>query len=169
MKKTVGLSQKTEQFIDAYNDYAEAIFRHCYFRVFDRELAHDFMQETFTRTWKYILGGTEVQNIRAFLYRVANNVIIDHSRKKKSVSLNSMQEKGFDAKHDTRDSLVSGIDARAMLPKLDRLDEKYRQVVIMRYIDELSPKEIAEILGDEENTVSVRLHRAIQKLRQMEK
>jgi RNA polymerase sigma-70 factor (ECF subfamily) len=80
-----------------------------------------------------------------------------------------MQEKGFDAKDDTRDTLVSGIDARAMLPKLDRLDEKYRQVVIMRYIDELSPKEIAEVLGDEENTVSVRLHRAIQKLRAMEK
>ena len=137
------------------------------FRVLDADKAQDFTQEAFIRTWKYIVGGGEIENVRAFLYRVATNVIIDDSRKKKSVSLDLMQEKGFDVRLDNSGRLDEIIDAKEGAKIIEQLDEKYREVVTMRYLAELSPKEIAEILGETENAVSVRIHRGLQKLREI--
>src|SRR3989344_6415935 len=81
------------QFLEAYDKYADAIFRYCYYRVFDRDKANDYVQEAYCRTWKYLMQGNQIENIRAFLYRTANNIIIDESRKKKSFSLDQIMEK----------------------------------------------------------------------------
>jgi DNA-directed RNA polymerase specialized sigma24 family protein len=54
-----------KQFLDAYDSYADAIRRYCYYRVFDKEKTDDIVQETFTRTWKYMADGKIVINIRA--------------------------------------------------------------------------------------------------------
>lgn len=154
-----------KKFLKAYDDFADAIFRHCYFRVYDRERARDLMQDTFIKTWEYLARGNEIENLRAFLYRVANNLVIDNARKKKPVSLESMQEDGFQPAAEDTLSVQARIDAKMTLALLARIDKKHRDVIIMRYIDELSPKEIAEIIGETQNNVSVRLHRALGMLR----
>lgn len=154
-----------KKFLKAYDDFADAIFRHCYFRVYDQERARDLMQDTFIKTWEYLARGNEIENLRAFLYRVANNLIIDNARKKKPVSLESMQEKGFQPTAKDTPSAQTRIDAKMTLALLARIDKKYRDIIIMRYIDELSPKEIADITGETQNNVSVRLHRALGMLR----
>lgn len=153
-----------KEFLAAYDQFADAIFRHCYFRVFNRDRAKDLMQETFTRAWEYLAEGKRVDNLRAFLYRVATNLIIDEARKKKAVSLETLAEEGFDPPaEDGR--LIEGIDARLILRFLKEIEPAYREVVAMRYLEGLSPKEIAEALNENENAVSVRIHRGIKKLR----
>ena len=155
------------RFFEAYTAYADAIFRHCYFRVSDRELAKDIMQEAFTRTWHYLARGKNPENLRAFIYRVASNLVIDHYRKKSSYSLEDLTERtGFDPPLDTTDHIMNAIDAKRALALLPKLHERYRAVLTMRYIDDFSPKEIAAITGESENAVSVRIHRAVQKLRE---
>ena len=73
-----------KEFLAAYDEYSDALFRHCMIRVRDRDVAKDIVQETFSRTWLYLSEGKKVEYIRAFLYRVANNLIVDGARKKKS-------------------------------------------------------------------------------------
>ena len=83
-----------QEFVEWYNTYSDAIFRHCYFRLKgDRETAKEFVQETFIRTWKY-RKTHEIHNIRAFLYRVATNLIINESRRAKrpTVSLDYLRD-----------------------------------------------------------------------------
>src|SRR5690349_19793406 len=63
----------SNQFLQAYDEFADPIFRHCYFRVFRRDRAKELVQETFLRAWEYQLQGKPIENIRAFLYRIANN------------------------------------------------------------------------------------------------
>lgn len=152
-------------FIGAYDAYSEAIFRHCYFRIFDRERAKELMQETFTRTWEYLAQDKEVKNLRAFLYKVANNLIIDNSRKKKEFSLDELREKGFEPGIEEEAKIQNSIDSQVVLVALKKLDRKYRDVIAMRYIDEFSPKEIAALLGEKENVISVRIHRGLKLLR----
>lgn len=161
----IGFMEK--QFLEAYEKHADAIFRHCYFRLSDEEQARDIVQETFLKTWEYIGQGKEIKNIRAFLFSVAHNQIVDHYRKKRASSLEALQEKGFEPRHDTKEKLFAAIDAKFVLATLEKLDAKYRDAILMRYIDELSIKEIAEILGESENTVSVHIHRGIQQLRKL--
>ena len=99
---------------------------------------------------------------------MANNLIIDEYRKKKSISLEMLQEKsGFDkAANDDKRTLIS-TEIDTILVHINKLDEKYREVILMRYINDFSPKEIAEILGQSENAVSVRINRGIKKVQAM--
>jgi RNA polymerase sigma-70 factor (ECF subfamily) len=156
-----------EQFVKAYEELSDAIFRHCYFKIGNRERAKDLMQDTFTKSWQYISGGSTVINLKAFLYRVANNLIIDEYRKKKEMSLNILQEQGFDPGFDDRGKHNNTIDAQFVIKKIKELDEKYRDVVLMRFIDDMSPKDIAEALRESENNVSVRIHRGLKQLREI--
>jgi PHP family Zn ribbon phosphoesterase len=64
-------------------------------QVFERDIAHDLTQETFLKTWKQISDGTKIDNIKAWLYRVAQNLVIDYVRKKKDSSLEELQADGF--------------------------------------------------------------------------
>lgn len=125
------------------------------------------MQEAFTRTWDYTRSGRQIDNLRAFLYRVLNNLIIDESRKKKSLSLEQLSEQGFDPGEDTRGHLADHLEVREVLKTLKGLSEQERQIIIMRHVDGFGPKEIAEALGTRENVVSVRLHRAVKQLRKI--
>lgn len=153
------------QFLRAYDEYAQAIFRHCYFRVFNRERAKELMQETFLRTWKYIGKGQKIDNLKAFLYRTANNLIIDESRKKKESSLDKLEEEGFEPALEGSEP-QDFLELKRVLKALDKVDPKYRDVVSLRYLDDLSVKEIAQLINETENNVSVRLHRALQKLKE---
>jgi len=154
-------------FLEAYDNHADAIFRHCFFRVFSREKAQDLTQETFTKSWEYISRGGEIKNIRAFLYKVASNLIIDESRKKRALSLDALMEEGFDFGTDERGKLEDIISAKEALVLMEKLDDSYKEVVLLRYVEDLSPKEIAEILGETENMVSVRIHRGVKKIKEL--
>ncbi len=156
-----------KQFLDAYDELADVLFRHCYFRVSDRERARDIMQETFTRAWEYMVGGGEIQKIKSFLYRIANNLIIDYYRKRKESSLDVLREAGFDIATGEHDKWSDAIDAKAVIQTLNALDVKYRDALIMRYIDDLSPGEIAAALQETENAVSVRIHRGLEKIKKL--
>ena len=68
-------------FGEAYDLYADAIYRHCFFRVYSKERAEELTQETFLKLWQYMNDGNEIENIRALAYRIATNLVIDDKRK----------------------------------------------------------------------------------------
>ncbi len=168
MANTFPDSAKEKEFLEAYTLYADSIYRHCYFRVYNKELAEDLTQETFIKTWKYIGEGKEIKNIKAFLYRVAVNLIIDHSRKKTALVLDDIKEKEASLRlYNMETKVVESFEAKEIMGIIDQLDEKYRQVIVLRYINELSPSEIAHILEESPNAVSVRLNYAMKKLKEL--
>ncbi len=165
-----------QEFKEAYERYSDELFRHCAMRLSDRERALEITQEAFLRTWNYLSRGEEIQELRPFLYRTLKNLIIDEYRKMKTYSLEGMvnEEEGETVEsllpHDDSNSLEAAVDrfeGRRAMALLAQLPDTYREVVILRYVDGLSPKEIAQQLSESENTVSVRLHRALKKLRDL--
>lgn len=158
-------SKRENEFLSSYDDYADAIFRYCFFKVSDYDLARDLTQETYLKTWQEVVRGLVIENHRAYLYRIATNLIIDHYRKKKTTSLDRLQEEGFDP-HDIRNEnfLEDSSEVKILKEAVLKLDEKYRDALLLRYIDEFSPKEIANILELSENVVSVRIHRGLKQL-----
>ncbi len=157
------------EFMKAYDAYADALFKHCYFRLYDRERAKDLVQDAFMKAWEYIAKGREVENIRAFLYKVLHNLIVDEHRKKKTLSLDELKEKGIDIVAQEKLSQNDASDLKNIISFFGALEPKYREAAAMRYIDDLTPKEIAGITGESENNISVRLNRASQKLRALMK
>ena len=159
------------EFLEAYESYADALFRHCYYRVYDRERAREVVQETFMKTWEVVARGEEIQNFRAYLYRVARNLIIDEARRKKlrtETSLEDMREAtGFDPGTDPVPALFNRMEGAQAIKLLQQLSEDEREVLMLRYVDELDPKEIAQLLDVTANVISVRAHRAMKRLREL--
>lgn len=154
-------------FARAYDEFGDAIFRYCYMQIKNRSKALDITQDTFIKTWEYLSSGRKVDNLRAFLYKVAKNLIIDESRKKKNSSLDEMAEKGFDIESgiDEISMHESVFEKRATLEFINKLKPKYRDVIVFRFVEDMSVKAIAEMLGESENNISVRIHRGLDKLR----
>lgn len=156
-----------KKFIEHYESLSDAIFRHIYFRIGNRERARELMHETFTKVWDALCSGTEIKNLRAFLYTTATHLLIDDLRKKKMNSLDEMQDDGFDAKSDDHTAMEANVAMKQLLSYVHKLDESYRSVVLLRYVEELTPKEIAVILNESANVISVRIHRGLAQLKKL--
>lgn len=153
-------------FLALYEREADALFRHCCLRLFSRERAREIAQEAFCRVWTLIAEGKPILHLRGLVYRIAHNLIIDEVRKKKEMSLEALEEGGFAASDgDRTEAMGRSVDLHRVFVVLKRLDAEYRDVLVMRYVDGLRPKEIAEILGISADLVSVRLHRGTKMLR----
>lgn len=157
-------AQQEKKFAEAFNQYSDALFRHSFFRVSNRQVSIDLVQDAFTKTWMQIVKGEDIANLQAYLYHVLNNLIIDYYRKKKSVSLDALSDDGFDPAGSGEAEIIANAEHNQLMKNLEMLPERDREVVVMRYVDGLPVKNIAELLGESENGVSVRLHRAIKKL-----
>ena len=81
-----------ERFLKAFEEYGDALFRHAFLRISDREKAIDVVHDTFTKVWTYVRNGHEIDQFRPFLYKVLNNLIIDTYRKAKEASLDALFE-----------------------------------------------------------------------------
>ncbi|MBI4426912.1 MAG: RNA polymerase sigma factor [Candidatus Magasanikbacteria bacterium] len=166
-KREIKNKKNEEEFLAIYDKYADAIFRFCYWRLFERELAKDVMQEAFLKAWEYLSSGRQVENLRAFVFKIARNLIIDNRRVKKEMSsVEEMAEIGQEVMAKDEQWNLR-LDLARVKCLLDELDEIYREAVALRYIEGLRPKEIAEILGESEDVVSVRIHRGLKKMKEL--
>lgn len=154
------------EFIEAYDAYADALFRYCYFRVYDRERAKELLQETFTRSWDYLAKGNEIDNLKAFLYKAAHNLCVNEQVRSKALSLDEIQESvGFDPADETARSPEQDAELMLLMRRLSELRPADRDLLTFRYLDGMPVQEIAELLEEEPNTISVRLRRAQDALR----
>jgi RNA polymerase sigma-70 factor (ECF subfamily) len=154
------MSERESVFIDVYDAHADALFRLALFSVNDRELAKDLVADTFMKVWGYLAEGNVVENLRAFCYRTLKNLIIDHWRKKGSISLDLLTEAGFDPiGEDGRKSVERAEEYKVARDAISSLPAAFREVIHLRYVEGYTPKEIAELLEISQSLVSVRLFR----------
>jgi RNA polymerase sigma-70 factor (ECF subfamily) len=123
--------------------------------------------------WAYLRGGYEIDNFRPFLYKVLNNLIIDEYRRRKESSLDALLElDGVDEgsfselSESTVEGLAATIDGKKAFELLEEMPDQYKEVIILRFVDQLGPREISELIEESENVVSVRIHRGLKMLRQ---
>jgi len=164
------MERNTEkEFEYAYTEYSEALFRFCYFRISDKNRAKEIMQDAYTQTWQYIVKGNYIENLRACLYKVARNLLINEKTRRKEISsLETMNEDtGFELIETDSDNTEEKSEGRRIMDFLKELDHESREILTMRYVDDMSLKEIASVIGINPNYATVKLHRATKKLKQM--
>lgn len=157
--------QPKEEFVKMYEEHSDALFRYCFFRVSDREKALDILQDIFTKTWNYMSEGNTIDNSKAFLYTTARHLIIDEYRKKKSSSLDNLIDQGLEPSVDLTYDTEMRIDASFAIEEIKKLPAMYNEILFMRYVNDMSIRDIASTCGLNENVVSVRIHRGIGMLR----
>jgi RNA polymerase sigma-70 factor, ECF subfamily len=149
-----------------YDTHADAIWRHFYYRLGDNERAKELMQEVFLKTWQYIMLGKTIEHEKAFLYRLAKNLFINEIRTdKRTASLDTLQEDGFEVT-DEDDITTTHAEHTELLDRLAMIKDSYRTVLILRYIDDMTVKDIAAMLNENETNISMRIKRGIEALKQ---
>lgn len=149
----------------AYHNYEKSLCMHAFYKVHNREICADLVQETFLKTWIYLIKGKQIILMRAFLYHVLNNLIIDEYRKRKNMSLDELLEKGYEPSALGDERIVDYLDGARAMDLIKSLPENYRKVMYMKYSQELSLEELSTITGKNKNSQAVQLHRGLEKLK----
>lgn len=161
-------AKRQEVLTTAHRDYGKGLRLHAFFKVRDRATSEDLVQDTFIKTWGYLVRGGEVVVMKAFLYHILNNLIVDEYRKHKTVSLDILLEKGMEPKmpdSGRSQHLFDVLDGKAALFLIQRLPIKYQKVVRMRYLQDLSLEEMSLLTGQSKNAIAVQIHRGLEKLK----
>lgn len=149
----------------AHHDFQKGLNARAFFKVHDHAIGQDLVQSTFLKTWMYLVKGGKIDIMKAFLYHILNNLIVDEYRKRKSVSLDTLVESGFDPAVDDSNRMFDVFDGRQAIYLIKQLSEKYQKVMRMRYVQQLSLKEIALLTMQTRNTVAVQVHRGLAQLK----
>ncbi len=158
-----------EAFMEVYDFYTPKMFLFVYYQARqNRSVAEEIVQKVFMKAWEHVSGDKKsIENIQAFLYRIARNLVIDYWRALDKEHLPIMEEH-IDVTDDAN-SPVEAVDVALSVEKindnLNKIPEQYREVIVMRFIEELSIEEMAKILSKKSNNVHVLIHRALKSLR----
>ena len=160
----------SEAFGKIYDKYAEKIYRFVWIKVNSREQAQDLTSEVFLKGWRYLtkngIKKVKVKNLQAFLYKTARNIIIDFYRKpNNSISIEEIDKDIIEEEFNLNEKLYLEDDFKEIKNALGKIKDEYSHVIIFHYIEDLSAKEIAEILDKSEGTVRVLIHRAMKALK----
>ena len=149
----------------AHHDFEKGLQKHAHFRLNDGAKCDDLVQDTFMKTWVYLVKAGKIDLMKPFLYHILNCLIIDEYRKKKSTSLDVLLDKGFEPGNDDFNRTVNMLDGGVAIQLITELPRAYQKIMTMRYVDDLSLSEIAAETGLTKNSVAVKAHRGMEKLR----
>lgn len=152
-----------------YDKYVNHIFRFVTFRVRSQQEAQDITAEAFLKAWQYISTSQKhIKDFRALLYRITRNLVIDHYRSQ-SREVTAFEEGGLEKIVDTSSDLAANVehrdDVREVLQVLDQLPDDHKELIILRFIQDLSIKEIAAVQDKTNGAIRVALHRAIKQVK----
>lgn len=163
-------------FLKIYEEEREAIYNFILGRVRHREEAEDMLSDVFIRAIRFEQEGGTVTHARGLLYKIAKNLIIDRgkARQKDTILVSINEENAEKRPLDIPDTLPLAdelfdkeIAADEIRSILSRLREESREIIELRYFQQLDIEEIAETLEKSEGAIRVQLHRATNELRDL--
>ncbi|OGH69105.1 MAG: hypothetical protein A3I29_04580 [Candidatus Magasanikbacteria bacterium RIFCSPLOWO2_02_FULL_44_11] len=153
-----------------YDRHAAAVYRHILFRCAEEAIAEDVSSQAFLQIWEHVREGKKIASFRAFLFQTARNIFIDQTRKRefKNLSLEAIVDEKDKEPVGTDNLLEEAAvndEVRALQSALATIPEDYREIITLRYLNELSITEIAKVTGKNSGAIYVSLHRGIRLLR----
>ncbi|MBH9968623.1 RNA polymerase sigma factor SigW [Rossellomorea oryzaecorticis] len=177
VKKRIKQVLKGDQsaFSELVELYKDKVFQICFRMLGNRHEAEDIAQEAFIRAYVNIETFNQKRKFSTWLFRIATNLCIDRIRKKKPDYYLDAEVAGTDgltmysqvaADVQMPEDEVENMELQETIQKeISKLPEKYRSVIVLKYIEELPLQEISEILDMPLGTVKTRVHRGREALR----
>ena len=169
-----GLQKRDPELLDRLiEQYQYRLFRYLVHLTASRERAEDFFQETWLRVLERGHQYDGKWKFEAWLFAIARNLVLDWHRRKKPQSFESLsgpgEEPGFDVPDAKSASplqqALTGEEAAGVQASLKKLPALYREVLLLRFQEEMQLEEIAAILNAPVSTVKSRLYRGLEALR----
>jgi len=149
-----------------FDKYSAKIYRFIFFKVSSKETAEDLSSQCFLKMWERIKEGDEIKNLQAWLYRVARNLVIDYYRgrdKEELPLIYQLEEEEYSALQVDPDRQINLNDLQKLL---SLLSVEVREIVVLKYIEGMSVREIANVVDKSAVNIRVILHRAMKELKE---
>lgn len=156
-----------QELAEIYERYSPGIFRYACRMLADNELAEDCVSETFSRFLTSVRSGKQPDMVQAYLYRAAHNWIIDHFRHNPIPNSSLDDDLHADPESNPAQQASKNMDHQRVQAALLRLPVDQRQVIELRFMEEWSHTEVAEVLGKTIEATRVLQHRAVNTLRKI--
>lgn len=152
-----------------YERYLDGIYRYVYYRISDHDEAEDLTESVFLKAWEAMPRfRSNGSSFRAWLYRIARNAVIDRHRTHKVVL---PLHHAVDVRDAQAVSLEAATEAQQassqLMANLAQLPTRLQEVILHRFVNELSHAETARVMGLREGHVRVLQHRALVKMRDL--
>ncbi len=153
-----------EAFGELYSIYLDRIYRYIFYQVRDKMTAEDLTEEIFVKAWK-ALGGYQRNSptFTAWLYRIAHNHVVDYFRTRRQHQ--SLDEEMPVATDSPEQEVEEKIMQQELAEAISYLPPQQRQVIILKFIEEMDNREIAQIMRKSEGAIRVMQMRALLALR----
>ena len=125
--------------------------------------------EVFLKSWNYLISNRDqvIKSFSGLIYRIARNTLIDFYRQNSNTEV-SLEDIGDIASHaQIAQHLGAKMEVEKVMKILQKMKREYQEVILLKYIEELSTSEIAEILQKNNTNVRVVLHRAVKVLKKL--
>lgn len=152
--------EKFEQVERFIIEHQHAHYRLAFSYVKNKENALDIIQDAIVKALRSIDGLQEAKYMKTWFYRILVNTAIDFIRKHQRVSI--MPDEILDTHLPPSENNVRDFDLQEAV---DQLSPTYKTIILLRFFEDMKIEEIAEITGDNVNTVKTRLYAALRKLR----
>jgi RNA polymerase sigma-70 factor (ECF subfamily) len=152
--------------VAVFDTYYPAIYRYIYGRVGDEATAEDLAAEVFTRMLeKMAVGKGPRHHLRGWLYRVASNLVVDHSRRSAVRRHESLDEQTVAAESDLVDEVHASLSRAQAGAALAELTPQQRAVIVLRFLEGWENSEVARALDTTVGAVKALQHRALASMR----
>ncbi len=153
---------------EIYDHYSPGLFRYAMRLLGDQQLAEDCLAETFSRFLRALhAGGGPKDYLGAYLYRVAHNWISDLYRRSKAPQISLDEAYSLDDGTDTHLTVQASIEQDRVRTALRLLTPDQRQVIVLKFLEGWSNKEVAEAMKKNEGSVKSLQHRALASLKRI--
>lgn len=150
-----------------YDLYSTPVYKYAYRLLGDNNLAEDCVADVFDRFLTAMKqGGGPQTHLRAYLYRIAHNWIVDHYRRNANVDVEELTDFAI-AKEDTAREASDRLEKQLLRQMVIRLPDEQRQVIVLRYLEQWSLEEIAEGMNKTVGAVKALQHRALASLQRL--
>lgn len=154
----------TDAFGDLYIIFVEKIYRYVFYHIRSKTAAEDITGEVFLKAWRAISSCRGKENtFSPWLYRIAHNQLVDEIRKRQRRP--SLELENVETISDSESSVEGYSEQQELLKLIDRLPPNQRRVIILKFIEGMDNREIAEIMGKSEGALRVMQMRTLAALR----
>ena len=169
-KQLLKLAQQHDQnaLVEIYDLYSPGLYRYAVRLLNNPDLAEDCVAETFSRFLKALSNhGGPKEHLRAYLYRIAHNWVTDLYRKQVFIQADDHLDQQIDPAPTTSDLVEESLEREKVRKAINYLTPDQRQVVVLKFLEGWSNKEVAESIKKPVGAVKSLQHRALISLRRI--
>lgn len=159
------MSDKKDNFISYYNEFKDKIYAYFYYRSgYNQSLAEDLTADVFLKAFQNFDSFDETRSFKSWIYAISHNHLVNYYKiPKRETELTEAEDVGQseDAMHEVKYEL-----ARVM-KVIESMEYHDKEVLLLKFVDELTNSEIANILNKEEGAVRTQISRSLAKLRKI--